>query len=207
VGFAELDLELVTRSQSGDPAAFDSLCSEVGSDLYRFLLAHLRNHDDADDAYQEVLIRVHRHLPRLREPRKFPGWVKRIAINQCHTLRARAARKSLASWDALEETPDIPETVWQPQGVETPRQAALRGEMGEQINQAIVQLPPRQRTCLVLFEVEGHSIRDIAETLGCSQGAVKFNLHQARKKLQGSLKQYLRSEDSPAEAVAAEGGG
>ncbi len=207
MGFAEIDLDLVTRSQRGDAAAFDALCAAVGARLHGFILSVMRNGDDADDVYQETLIRIHRHLPRLREPCKFPGWAKRIAINQCHTYRSRAARKGHVSWDALEEPPDIAETVWVPQGAETPRQAALRGEMGEEINAAISLLPPRQRTCLMLYEVQGNSIREVATELGCSEGAVKFNLHQARKKLRGSLQVYLREDESLREVVASPGSG
>lgn len=197
MSFADLDLELVSRSQRGDAEAFEALCASIGPDLYRFILSILRHSDDADDVYQEVLIRVHRHLRNLRDPGRLPGWARQIAVNQCHTHRARQARKSLASWDGLEELPPIEQTVWIPQGAETPKQAALRAEVGDQINLAIASLPPRQRTCLVLFEIEGNTIREIAESLKCSEGAVKFNLHQARKKMQGSLRGYLDRRPEP----------
>lgn len=197
MGFADLDPSLVRRCQQGIDGAFDALCEAIGPDLHRYISALLRDSDDADDVYQEVLIRVHRHLPSLKEVEKFPGWVKRIAVNQCHTHRSRAARKALTSWDALEDPPPVEQTVWAPNGQETPGQAALRAEMGQAINQAIASLPPRQRVCLTLFEIEGHSIRDVAEQLGCSEGAVKFNLHQARKRLQESLKGYLCSGQAP----------
>lgn len=205
MGLSDFDLGLVTRCQSGEAGAFDVLFGTVGSDLYRFILSILRNHDDADDVYQEVLIRIHRHIRGLKSAQKFASWARQISVNQCHTHRARAARKSHVSWDALEDPPPIEETVWQPQGVETPRQAALRAEVRGKINDAIADLPPRQRTCLAMFEVEGQSIREIAEQLSCSEGAVKFNLHQARKKLQGSLKGYLNS-DVPHEATARQSG-
>ncbi len=201
MGFSDLDLELVSRCQRGDQEAFGLLCACIGDDLYRFVLSILRNHDDADDVYQEVLVRVHRHLRSLRDPARLPGWVRRIAVNQCHTHRARNARSSHLSWDALAEPPPVEQTVWVPQGAETPRQAMLRRELGDQINIAIAALPPRQRTCLVLFEIDGNSIREIAGELGCSEGAVKFNLHQARKKLQGSLKAYLGRPAAPPEVA------
>lgn len=203
MGLADVDLELVARCQGGDAAAFEALFGAIGSDLHRFLLSLLRNQDDADDVYQEVLIRVHRHLGHLKELAKFPGWIKRIAVNQCHTHRSRAARRPLASWDDLEEPPEVEATVWEPGGAETPRQAALRQEMGQEINRAIAALPPRQRTCLMLFELEGESIKEIAASLKCSEGAVKFNLHQARHKLQESLKMYLKEGHSPALAELA----
>jgi RNA polymerase sigma-70 factor (ECF subfamily) len=207
VGFADLDSALVTQCQRGAVGAFEALCTAVGADLHRYICSVLRDHDDADDVYQEVLIRIHRHLPSLKEVGKFPGWAKRIAVNQCHTHRSRAARKSMSSWDALEDPPPIEQTVWDPNGAETPSQAILRQEMGATIGRAIAALPPRQRTCVTLFEVEGNSIREISTLLGCSEGAVKFNLHQARKRLQESLKGYLISGLAPRAAVAPRGGG
>ena len=64
--------------------------------------------------------------------------------------------------------------------------------MRDDINAAIRQLPPRQRDAIVLFEVEDLSIREISELLGCSEGAVKFHIHEARKRLRGLLEHYLR---------------
>lgn len=206
MGFERLDPDLIRRCQAGDDAAFADLIAEVGEDLYRYALSILRNHDDADEVYQEALIRIHRHVKNLREVKKFPGWARRIVLNQCHTLRAREARRGTTSWDALEDPPDVETTIWVPQGVETPRRAAQRSELGDRINAAISELPPRQRTCLVMFEIQGMPIKEIAADLGCSEGAVKFNLHQARHRLQESLKGYLVQTDSLPVSAAGESG-
>jgi RNA polymerase sigma-70 factor (ECF subfamily) len=59
------------------------------------------------------------------------------------------------------------------------------------VNTAIAQLPPRQRSAIILYELENRPVREIAEILECSEGAVKFNLHEARKKLQELLRDQL----------------
>lgn len=66
----------------------------------------------------------------------------------------------------------------------SPREELERKELSRKINDAIAKLPARQRAAIILYEVEGHSVGEVAELLDSSEGAVKFNLHEARKKLQ-----------------------
>jgi len=68
-----------------------------------------------------------------------------------------------------------------------PREEVARRQMREQIESAMTELPDRQQTAVVLFEIEGCSIKEIASAMSCSEGAVKFNIHEARKKLQRRL--------------------
>ena len=63
----------------------------------------------------------------------------------------------------------------------------MRKEMMESINRHIASLPSKQRLAVLLFDVEGLSIKEVAEELGCSEGAVKFNIHEGRKKLKAVL--------------------
>jgi RNA polymerase sigma-70 factor (ECF subfamily) len=74
----------------------------------------------------------------------------------------------------------------------------------EAIEEAIGELPDRQQTAVILFEVEGCSIKEVSEIMGCSEGAVKFNVHTARKKLQGRLGhlvEWTSAEPSAARAL------
>jgi RNA polymerase sigma factor (sigma-70 family) len=69
----------------------------------------------------------------------------------------------------------------------SPREEASQRQTREQIETAMTTLPDRQQTAVVLFEIEGCSIKEIAAAMECSEGAVKFNIHEARKKLQRQL--------------------
>jgi RNA polymerase sigma-70 factor, ECF subfamily len=188
--FAGVGRELLDRCRSGDMDAFDELCRAVQQELYAVIYSMLRNHDDADEALQECLVRLYRHLPQLNDLDRFPWWLMRIAVNQCNSARARAAVRALYP---LNEEVEIQneELVWQSGRVDSPRRALERKEMQTDIDAAIRELPPRQRSAVVLFEVEGRTIKEIADLLECSDGAVKFNLHEARKKLRELLKAYM----------------
>jgi len=195
VALQDVPEELVLRSQQGDQAAFEELVTLIGPDLYRMIFAQVRDFDDTDEILQECLIRIYKHLGSLREVAKFPGWVSRMVINQCHSHRLKLSRTTMQSTDDTYEVRDR-EVMWHNPEQENPRRTLMRKEVIEDINRAIRKLPPRQRSAIVLFEVEGLSIREIAKVMKCSEGAVKFNIHQARKKLKASLRQYVRTSPS-----------
>ena len=191
----DVPIELVVRCQKGDPSAFEDLIGRIGPDLYKMIFAQVRDHDDTDEILQECLIRIYKHLPTLREVAKFPGWISRMLINQCHSHRLKRSRTAMESTDELVEISER-DVMWQNPHAGNPRKLLMRKEIQAEINEAIRRLPPRQRSAIVLFEVEGFSIREIAGTMKCSEGAVKFNIHQARKKLKSSLRQYVRQRPS-----------
>lgn len=187
--------ELILHCQQGDKGAFEELLARIGPDLYRMIFAQVRDHDDTDEILQECFIRIYKHLGSLREVAKFPGWVTRMVINQCHSHRLKQSRSAMDSTDDTFEAKDRV-VMWQNPELSNPRSAMIRKEVVADIDRAIRQLPPRQRSAIILFEVEGLSIREIAEVMRCSEGAVKFNIHQARKKLKRSLRQYVRKRPS-----------
>lgn len=188
--FEGIDLRLLERCRGGDLDAFDKLCRVIQRDLYGFVYSLVRNHDDADEVLQECLVRVYKHLPKLQELDRFPGWLMKMAANQCHTQRTRVGAKAMLP---LQEGVDVPNerVVGGAEPADSPREALENKQMMECVDAAIAGLPPRQRMSVILFELENRPIREIAEMLECSDGAVKFNLHEARKKLRGALGQYL----------------
>ena len=80
---------------------------------------------------------------------------------------------------------------------DTSKMSEINKEMMGKIRDAVSELPKRQRMCFVLFEIEGHSINEIADIMGSSAGAVKFNIHQARKKLREQLSDLKKETDIP----------
>lgn len=196
--FEAVDPALLRKCQQGDLAAFEQLCSLIQQDLYGYVYSQLRNHDDTDEVLQECLVRVFRHLPKLQDLGSFPWWIMRIALNQCHSLRSRSNCRALYP---LEEEVEVAQErrVGASRPPVSPREAVQRKETMHDIETAIAQLPPRQREAILLFEVEDHSIKEIAQLLECSEGAVKFNLHEARKKLKEYLGGYLTTSQAKEE--------
>lgn len=190
MALSDVPVTLVDRCRSGDSSAFDELFTMIHDDLFRWTYSLVRNEDDALEIMQECFVRIFRHLHRLEDSKKFPHWVSRLVINQTNTFRVKRRKNQT---EELEEGFDVNEEALPLQGKAgaSPREAAAQGEIYQKVNDAITQLPPRQRTAVLLFDVKGHSIREIAEELGCSEGAVKFNIFQGRRKLRGLLESYV----------------
>ncbi len=190
VALSDVPVSLIERCRAGEPGAFDELFSFIRDDLFRWTFSLVRNEDDALEIMQECFLRIFRHLHRLQDPNKFAQWVSRLVINQTNTYRVKR-RKSQT--EELEEGFDIQEGALplQGKGVPNPRKAAEREEVFRKVNEAIAELPPRQRLAVLLFDVKGKSIREIAGELECSEGAVKFNIFQGRRKLRGMLQNYM----------------
>ena len=203
MSLAEIPAELIGRSQAGNLEALSELIVQVSPDLRRLIYHHVRDLEDTDEILQECLLRLSRHISKIRDISRFPASIMRMAINQCFT---HLKKKSATSLYSMEEPENVQEDriVWRTGRAANPRQVLIRRELEAEIHEAILDLPPRQRAAFNLYEIEDCSIRQTADILGSSEGAVKFNLHQARKKLKRSLKHLIErpksetaSEDQP----------
>jgi len=186
MSLAGISPSLLVRCQNGDLDSFERLFERIREDLYRIIYSFMRDHDDTDEVMQESLIRIFRHLPSLKNVEKFPSWAMRIVVNQCHTYRSRKGRVAYTPLDELSEREDH-QATFQHGLSASPRETMMQNEVIEAIHRAIGELPKRQRSAILLFEIEGLAVKEVAEAMQCSEGAVKFNVHQARKKLQKAL--------------------
>ena len=110
----------------------------------------------------------------------------RIAVNQVQSYRVRKGRHRFYEIDDSREVSNSAVVLGGKSPVD-PREQMMREQLREEITSAMKALPERQRMATVLFEMEGLSIREVAEVLECSEGAVKFNIHEGRKKLKRRL--------------------
>lgn len=183
----DVPIALVEACRGGDQVAIERLLKLVSPDVYRIVYSMLRDHDDTDEVAQETLLRMFRYVANLKEADKFPAWAMRITVNQVQTWRMKKNRQRLYELDETLEPDDNVVIVGSGTAPSNPRDAASRREVREEIERAMGGLPDRQQTAVVLFEIEGCSIKEIAAAMHCSEGAVKFNIHEARKKLQRKL--------------------
>lgn len=181
---------LIERCQQGEPGAFDELFTLIHDDIFRWSYSLVRNEDDALEITQECFIRIFRHIERLQDARKFAQWVGRLLVNQTNTYRVKSKKHQT---EELEEGFDVEEDALPMQGTAAPdpRAATERREILQRVNEAIRHLPPRQRQAVLLFDVKNRSIKEIAGDLQCSEGAVKFNIFQGRRKLRALLEEYV----------------
>lgn len=167
---------LVERAQDGDDSAFEVLLRRHQDTVYRIALRILRDPADARDCAQEALITAWRKLPELREPEAFGPWLKRIAGRRAlNLLRVRADTEPMDE----REVPDP--------RADGPAAQALAGDLRGALFRALADVPPSQRTCWVLREMEGWGYEDIAEVVDATPTAVRGRIHRARAHLVKAL--------------------
>src|SRR5262249_28261833 len=153
---------------------FDDLLTRYQAELYRFALRLTRNRADADDLYQETLLKAYRAFDRLDPAANHRAWLYRIATNTFLSNRRRAGRDG-----SLDEAV----AVAVPDG-QADRAACLDArDLLCEVAAFVDGLPAKQRVALVLRKHHGLGYDEIAATLNSSEGAARANVHAALRKL------------------------
>ena len=198
----DFEQRLLAAAQAGDEHAFRELVDvhrpAIQAHCYRMLGAL----QDAEDAYQDTLLRAWRALDGFNDESRFGTWLYRIATNVCLSQAARQARRALPAdlqppssaraggadgWDGAQRwIGPYPDAVLDvPAGHADPSAMFDQRESIELAFVAALQwLPPRQRAALILSEVLGFRAGEIAETLGTSVASVASALQRARARLE-----------------------
>ena len=161
------DRDLVARASRGDVEAFTKLVEAYSDLVYRVSLRMLGS-DDAQDASQEVWIRVWRNIKTFRGESAFSTWLYRITMNTCLSMRQRESRRQ--DQEVGSETPYLSE----PSGGDAdPETSVLSAERREEIEAALGHVRAEHRAALVLRHMEGLSYAEIAEVLEVPDGTAK----------------------------------
>jgi RNA polymerase sigma factor (sigma-70 family) len=173
---------LLSRAPTRD-RAFERLYRRHVHEVYRYVLAVLRNQADAEDATQATFLSAFRAFSRGEEPLKPRNWLLKIAHNECRQrFRASARRPREVEWDERTPAPPPDETV--------PTAGELRT--------ALANLSFNQRSALVMRELEGRSYAEIGEILDLSVSAVETVLFRARRALREQLEGALTCGEAEA---------
>ncbi len=171
-------INLVQRAQQGDRDAFGQLITEFEPTVFAMTLRRLRNRSEAREVTQEVFLRAMRKIGQLREPERFVGWLKRIAIRLSINRAVRKPRETMTSPDtfaAVTSSPDVP------------LENVLAGERAGQVRGGIDRLRPLDRDTLIAFYFHGQSLKEMSDQTGSPIGTIKRRLHTARNRLREEL--------------------
>lgn len=178
---------LVTAARRGELAAFNQLVLRYQSVAYNVAFRIMGDAEAAADATQEAFLKAYRGLDGFRGE-SFKAWLLRIVTNTCYDqLRARQRRPSSGLEDIVE---DVEHTWRLAEGGESPDEYAERVELNRVLQWALAQLPPDQRTVVVLSDIEGLSYEEIAVVMNIRLGTVKSRLSRARARLRDLLQQH-----------------
>ena len=178
------DRDLATRASQGDVEAFTKLVRAHSSLVYRVALRVLGT-EDAQDASQEVWIRVWRNIKGFRGESTFSTWLYKIAVNTCLSVRQKEARREEREYGG-DEMPYLPEP---PGGDADPEAAALSAERRDEVQAALGHVRVEHRAALVLRHMEGLSYAEIAEVLEVPDGTAKGWVSRGRAAMLVALTQ------------------
>ena len=173
----------VQKTIEGDPEAFNELVQRHHARIYGLAYRMLGNPDDASDATQEAFLEAYKSIQSFQFQSKFLTWMYRVGINVCqqYKRRSESRQRALTSY-----TKDIQERDAQYTS-EYPDRVLLKTERDQLIQQAIDQLPSKQRMVITLFYMQQMKYREIAELLDCSEGTVASRLNTAVRNLKSKL--------------------
>jgi RNA polymerase sigma-70 factor, ECF subfamily len=168
--------ELLERCRRAEPGAFEELVERTQRQVFTLAYRLTGDRHEAEDVAQEAYLRAFRSMGGFREDARFETWLYRIVTNAAMTqMRKKGRFGVLLAEDREQPTPE-PEVRPMDEAIER-----------DELKRALAELPPATRAIVVLKDVYGLSVQEIAKDAGLTEGAVKLRLHRARKRLKETL--------------------
>lgn len=162
---------LIRGCRKGDPGSQEKLYRQFSAAMYGLCLQYASSEEDAQDILQDGFVKVFRKIDQVKDPKAFPGWIRRVMINT-----ALEKYRSQAVMARVDEEPQAMQLQITDDTLE-----ALDAEV---LVKMISELTPRYRMVFNLYAIEGYTHQEIGEMLGISEGTSKSNLSRARAILQ-----------------------
>ena len=175
--------EAVALAKQGDERGYGFLYETTYKSKYYLALQYMKNEEAAQDVLQEAYIRAFTRLDMLTEPEAFPGWLGRIVANTAKNMLVKKNPMLFSQMETEEEGENFEYRIEDDSIESQPELSYTRQETQELVREMIDSLSEEQRMCILLFHIEGASIREIAATLGCSENTVKSRLNYGRQNL------------------------
>lgn len=184
--------EAVELAKQGDEAGFNFLYEETYKSKYYLALKYMQNEEAAKDVVQDAYIRAFEKLDTLENPESFAAWLGIIVANMAKNALQKQNPMLFAdiAKDSAEE--EFEYQIEDESVQNQPEIAYSQKETQELVHELIDSLSEEQRMCILMFHIEGQSISEIAETLGCSENTVKSRLNYGRKNIKGKAEELQK---------------
>jgi RNA polymerase sigma factor (sigma-70 family) len=183
------DVALMAAHVDGDPDAFGEIVRRHRDRLWAVALRTTGDPEDASDALQDALISAFRRAESFRGDAQVTTWMHRIVVNSClDRMRRRKAKATDPIPDDDDRMPAL--------GTAAMDDVAENSERRTDVLAALNVLNEDQRAALVLVDMEGYSVDEAAEILGCAPGTVKSRCSRGRARLVPLLTQYRRNQSA-----------
>jgi len=197
------DRELVRLSQNGTVAAFEELVRRHQQRVFALVGGILRRPEDVEDVAQQVFLKAYLGIKRFDQRAAFSTWLYKIAVNECWDyLRKKKVRPLVYEADLTEEQ------VSRLDGIASlgrpPEGANERAEARQILDRMLAVLPEQDRQLLVLKEMAGFSVQELAEILKLNVNTVKVRLFRARGRIMDTYRRRMGSAGKRGAASAAQ---
>jgi len=182
----QIEQSLFSRAKAGDGAAFRQIFENYHKRVYAVAVGILGNNYWAEEATQEVFVRIFRSISKYDVRRNFFTWLYRITVNVCFDLLKREKSRTVEFVDPEEN--QLTETADDINN--SPLKNIEHKEFNVKIQQLIQCLGQNQRAAFILRDLEGVDTNEIAKILNCRKATVRAHLHFARK----FIKEKIESE-------------
>ena len=180
------DRELVRLAKSDDKEAFELLVRRHQSRVFAVAGGILRNKEDVEDIAQQVFVKAYFSLKRFDQRAAFSTWLYKITVNECwDLLRKRKVRPLLYESDLSEEQAQEYKGFGDKS---VGSDVSDRMEARQRVENLLVDLDERDRLMLILKEVQGFSVEEIAEIMEINGNTVKVRLFRARRRITEKVK-------------------
>lgn len=184
--------EAVRLAKAGDEKGYYFLYKEVYESKYYLALKYMQNEEEAKDVLQDAYIKAFSKLDTLENPEKFPSWFGIIVANTAKNA-LKKNNPMLFTDIAVNANEEEFEYQIEDENVQTqPEMAYSQKETQKLVREIIDSLSEEQRMCILMFHIEGYSISEIADALGCSENTVKSRLNYGRKNIKAKAEELQK---------------
>ena len=173
------DQELMKLVQAGDASPAGEIFDRYSARIYNFTFRFLRNSEAAEDATQEVFLKMLKYARQFHGEAKLSTWLFSIAANLCRDYLRKADNKAKEPEETLISLPAAADS--------SPELTLEKRENEVRVQRALGLLTPEQREAILLSRYQGLSYAEIAQIAGCSEGAVKTRVFRAMETLKKAL--------------------
>jgi len=188
------DEEIIEWVLRGEVDRYAELVERYQQSMWRLAYGMVGDFEDAKEISQNGFFKAYRHLAGFRRSARFSTWLYRIVVNECKDFFRRKGRRPV--FVQLPSDPESEEAVLfevaDPRG--DPGDAVAQRELAVALSQAIEQLPMKQRMAFTLRHLQGMSLEEISQVMGCRTGTVKAHLFRASEHIRILMEPFVKEE-------------
>lgn len=182
----DTDIDLMQRLKAGDTRSFEELLQRHQKRVLNVIYRYLGHATLAEDLVQEVFLRVYKARQSYKPKAKFTTWLYKITANLCLKELEKRRKKTYSLDSGTKEPAQYIQST-----AASPAETMEQKEVAQVVQDALAELPPKQRMAVVLNKYQGFSYEEIAASMELSTKAIKSLLFRARTSLKERLAVYV----------------